>query len=134
MASLVTLEPEGRTVSAGSVLHRMALTVSSSLDIKEVLERLARLTLEAIPADRCNLFLIDEVGTRLLPALSIGEVSNTGLWERFRALAPIDLLAVPDRWKVFSGGRAIFIPDMAASPIIPPQIVETFESRSALLA
>lgn len=134
MGSVATVETQGSMASSGSVLHRVALTVSSSLDIKEVLERLARLTLEAIPADRCNLFLMDEGGTRLLPALSIGEVSDAGLWERFRALEPIDLFAVPDRWKAFTGGRALLIPDMAASPLIPPQIVEAFGSRSAFLA
>lgn len=114
------------------VLHRVALTVNSSLDIKEVLERLARLALEAIPADRCNLFLID--GSRyLVPALSIGTVTDSGLWHRFRALEPIDIRGVPERWELFRSGRALGIPDMAESPVVPPGIAETFRARSGLL-
>lgn len=116
------------------VLHRVALTVNSSLDIKEVLERLARLALEAIPADRCNLFLVDGSRRFLEPALSIGRVSDAGLWQRFRAMEPIDLLVVPERREFFRSGRALPIADMADSPVVPAGVAETFRARSGLLA
>lgn len=119
---------------AADVLHRVALTVNSSLDIKEVLERLARLALEAIPADRCNLFLVDGSRRFLEPALSIGRVSDAGLWQRFRAMEPIDLLVVPERREFFRSGRALPIADMADSPVVPAGIAETFRARSGLLA
>lgn len=124
----------GTNAGLGSdALHRIALTVNSSLEIKEVLERLARLALEAIPADRCNLFLVDGSRRYLEPALSIGQVSDEGLWQRFRALDPIDLREVPERWEFFRAGRALGIADMADSPLVPPGIAETFRARSGLL-
>lgn len=133
MATVMTPPPAGTDASGGDVLHRVALTVNSSLDIKEVLERLARLALEAIPADRCNLFLVDASHRHLEPALSIGQVSDPGLWQRFRELSPIAIRGVPERWEFFRAGRALGIPDMADSPVVPPGIAETFRARSGLL-
>lgn len=118
----------------GDVLHRVALTVNSSLEIKEVLEQLGNLTLEAIPADRASMFLLDEAEKRLIPTFSSGRVTDIGLWERFRSLDPVDLQEVPDRWRWFRGGRAMGIPDVAASRIIPAEIVEIFGPRSAIIA
>lgn len=116
------------------VLHRVALTVNSSLEIREVLERLADLTLEALQAERCNLLLLDDSGERLTPTFSIGKVTDESLLLRFKDLEPIDLKAVPARWHAVFAGRAFGIPDMAASPLVPPEIVEIFGSRSALVA
>lgn len=49
-------------------------------------------------------------------------------------MEPIDLKAVPSRWEAFSSGRAFAIPDMAASPIIPKELVRVFRSGSAVIA
>lgn len=135
MAATVMTPPRSGSGAAqdSDVLHRVALTVNSSLDIKEVLERLAKLALEAIPADRCNLFLVDGSRRYLEPALSIGQISDPGLWQRFRALDPIDIRGVPERWEFFRSGRALGISDMADSPVVPPGIAETFRARSGLL-
>lgn len=132
-----TAPPEKPPLQAGDfddVLRRIALTVNSSLEIRQVLVQVANLTLEAIPADRCSLFLLDESGIRLTPATSIGRLSDREMWERFKALDPVDLSEVPARWSAFRSGRALGIPDTAASPLIPPEIVEVFGTRSALLA
>lgn len=115
------------------VLHGVALAVTASLDIRQTLERLACLTLEAIPANRCTLFLLDEPGRALVPTLSIGQNADDELWERFRSLDPIDLHEVPERWEGLCGGRGIAIEDTIASPLVPRQMVETFEARSLLL-
>lgn len=116
-----------------AVLHQVALTAASFLDLEEILRRLASLTLEVIPADRCHLFLLDESGTKLLPTTSIARIPDLAMWQRFKSLNPIDLKAVPGRWEAFTCGRALSIPDMAASPLVPEEIVEVFGSRSALV-
>lgn len=118
----------------GELFHRIALTVNSSLELREVLKRLADLTLEAIPADRCNLFLLDESGERVLPTFSRGRMADPSLWERFKAMEPVDLKSVPARWKMFCAGRALAIPDVATSSVVPTEFVEIFGSRSALIA
>jgi signal transduction histidine kinase len=125
---------EPKRMSPSEALHRVAITVNASLDIKETIERLLRVTLEAIPADRCALLLVDAANGTLAPALSIGQVSDAELWQRFRDLPPIDLATVPERWHLFAQGRALSIADMAESPLIPPGVVEVFGSRSAILA
>lgn len=117
----------------GDILHRVALTVNSSLELKEILRTLSELALEAIPADRCHLFLLDESGTKLVPTFSSGRVTDLRLWQRFRAMEPIDLKEVPARWQAFCAGRAMAIPDMAASALVPAEIVDVFGSRSSLV-
>lgn len=123
-----------RRVTSSEALHRVSITVNASLDIKETIERLARVTLEAIPADRCTLLLVDDTSRALVPTLSIGQVTDAHLWQRFLDLAPIDLTEVPERWQLFAQGRALSVGDMAASPLVPPGVVEVFGTRSAILA
>lgn len=118
----------------GDVLHRVALTVNSSLDLKEVLKQLGEIALDAIPADRCHFFLLDDGGTKLIPKFSAGRVTDIEQWRRFKAMEPIDLKEVPARWEAFRAGRALAITDMASSPIVPKRIVRLFRSRSALVA
>ena len=127
-------DPQYDRMSPSEALHRVAITVNASLEIKETIERLLRVTLEAIPADRCTLLLVDAGRGTLDPALSIGQVSDDDLWKRFRDLPPIDLASVPERWQLFARGRALSIADMATSPLIPPGVVEVFGTRSAILA
>lgn len=128
------LDLRDRRMAPSEALHRVAVTVNASLDIKETIERLARLTLEAIPADRCTLLLLDDAAGTLVPTLSIGQVSDPDLWQRFRGLEPIDLAEVPERAHLFARGRAVSIGEMAASPLVPPGVAEVFGTRSAILA
>jgi signal transduction histidine kinase len=120
-------------VAAGDVLNQVVLTVNSSLELKEILKELGRLTLEAIPADRCHLFLLDDSKSKLIPTFSEGRVTDLALWQRFKTIEPIDLHGVPERWKTITDGRALSIIDMAVSPIVPSEFVEIFKSRSAIL-
>lgn len=117
---------------AGPVLRRVALTANSSLNIDEVLERLARLALEAIPGDRCAIFLLDGDG-KLVPAMGVGRAPNEAEWERFQRSTPIDLKDEPARWQAFCDGHALHFPDLAASPLVPSEFVETFGARRALV-
>src|SRR5438552_5870864 len=112
--------------SLNPILQRVALAANSSLDVDEVLERLAELTLEAIAGDRCEVFLLDQ-DCRLVPRMAVGLVPNEAEWDRFRRTAPIDLKSEPLRWEAFTAGRAMFFADLGSTPIVPREFVENFD-------
>lgn len=130
--------PPGRT---RTLLDRLTLAATSSQDLDEILERLASLAREAYPADRCSIFLFDESGSRLVPTTYVAtpevaaEIARMGAATRphFRDMAPIDLDANPSRWRAFMRGRAIVIPDLSDSPLVPPEVVTRFRARSAVV-
>jgi signal transduction histidine kinase len=117
-----------RPGSLRPILQRVALAANSSLDADEVLERLATLTLEAIPADRCAIFLLDE-RSRLCPRMGVGRLPNEAEFERFLRTEPIDLRDETDRWTAFVAGRAILIPDVQTSELVPDHFAEQFGAR-----
>lgn len=114
------------------ILQRVAQTANSSLDIDDVLERLARLTLEAIPGDRCATFLLDRAG-KLVPAMAVGRVPNKEEWQSFQRSKPIELKGNLARWQAFSEGHAIYFSDLSKSPLVPSEFVETFGAHRALV-
>lgn len=122
-----------RSPSLGGVLQQAALTVNSSLHVNEVLERLAGLVLEAVPADRCAIFLLDEQQSSLVPTYAVGRTPNEAMWQRFLHLRPIELKERADRWQAYSSGRAVYIPDLRESPLVPTELAEEFDAGSALL-
>lgn len=117
----------------GDTLGRIALTVNSSLDIKEILHRLASLTLEAIPADYCTLFLLDESGNFLHPAVSLGQRSDALLWQEIKKTAPFDLREDPARWRALRVERALGITDISSFPLIPARIAQLLRDRSMIM-
>jgi len=120
----------GRSITP--ILGRVALAANSSLDVEEVLERLVSLTLEAIPGDRCAIFLLDPSG-RLVPRMAAGKVRNDPEYQRFLKTQPIDLKGESARWQAFVEGRALYFPDLADSPLVPDVFVEAFGACSALV-
>lgn len=114
------------------ILQQVALTANSSLDLDEVLERLARLTLQAIPGDRCAIFLLDPSG-KLVPTMAVGQVPNEPEFRRFLQSAPIELKSEPARWDAFSKGRALYFQDLKSSPLVPQEFARAFRARRALV-
>lgn len=137
---LATTEPDqsgSGHISSGAwslrpILQQVALAANSPLALDEVLERLARLTLEAVPGDRCAIFLLDSAG-RLVPRMAVGRVPNDEEWQRFRVSEPIELMHESDRWDAFSAGHALYFADLASTPLVPQEFVEIFGAHSALL-
>lgn len=123
-----------RAGAIGDVLHQVGLTANSPLEIRDVLGRLASLALEAVPADRCAVFMLDTSGDQLIPTLAIAHERDNALWERFRGLEPIDLREDPARWDAFCAGRAMAFTDARATSIIPRAFSEEFGVGSLLLA
>lgn len=114
----------------GGLLERVALTLGSTLELREALRLLAEMGREAIGADRCSVFLLD--GRRLRPAVALGAERDEGLWEAFRAMGPVEL--VGERWERMLAGRALAFPDAADTDgLVPKEWVERFSLGALVL-
>lgn len=125
-----------RTSSVGAsvdaeLMHRVGLTLNSTLELPEVLHRLAKLTLDVTDAHRCSLFLLR--GHLLEPAVAIGTVRNEDLWAAFREMGPVRLDDLPEAWRRLASADAVPIEDAVASPLLPREWVQRFDLRSLVL-
>ncbi len=124
-----------------TVLDRVSLAVNTSLDLSEVLERLATLALEVCPAHRASIFLLNTSGTHLVPRTYVAhtdvsdQIAAVDYETRphFTEMEPIDLAAIPSRLDALTEGRAFTIADLAESPLVPPEVVRHFRARSAII-
>lgn len=110
----------------GGLLERVAITLSSTLDLKEVLRRLAEMGREASGGQRCSIVLID--GNRLNPAAATTGEPDEDLWGAFRGMPPIEL--GDEHWQLLRGGRALAIDDARRTSYIPREWVEQFDLRA----
>lgn len=113
---------EAREGRAG-LLERIALTLGSTLELREVLHLLADMGREATGAQRCSLFLLE--GRTLRPAVAIGAHADDELWAQFRRLAPLHLDG--ERWELMQAGQAVAFDDARSTRgIVPEEWVERF--------
>lgn len=132
--SVRTSAPGTPGAAPAGVLQEVALAVNSSLDLHEVLRLLASLALEAVPAERCSLFLAEEGGAVLIPTLSVGTCPDPARWERFRALGPISIGAARGRRHLISSRRAQVYGDLGASDLELREMASQFGVGTAVLA
>lgn len=80
------LPTEQRRVRESLILLDIATAVSSTLDVTQVLQLIARRTAEACQVHRCSIFLLDEGRQHILPLMSQYASGSTDKpqWERFR--------------------------------------------------
>lgn len=116
----------------GELLHSVAITLNSTLDLRDVLRRLADLALETTGAKRCSLFLIE--GTRLSPAVALGEDADDDLWDAFHTMGPVDLRRIPDALELLHGLQAIPIESAETSTLIPDEWTQRFGLESVVVA
>lgn len=117
--------------SSDELLHRVALTLNSTLELRDVLRRLADLALETTNASRCSLFLLE--ATRLLPAVALGRDTDEDLWGAFHRMGPIDLGDIPDGLPLLQGLHAVAVEDASDSELIPRDWAEQFGLESVVL-
>ena len=108
-------------------LKRIALTLNSSLELREVLRALAGETLALAGAGRTSVFLLSD-GT-LRPAASRGADADDELWDAFQRMAPIPV--TPERRALLTTGRVLVVDDPAT--ICPPEWIERFDIRCLVL-
>ena len=108
-------------------LKRIALTLNSSLELREVLRALAGETLGLAGAGRTSVFLLSD-GT-LRPAASRGTDADDELWDAFQRMAPIPV--TPARRALLDEGRVLVVDDPAT--ICPPEWIARFDVRCLVL-
>ncbi|MFU8772370.1 MAG: ATP-binding protein, partial [Anaerolineales bacterium] len=92
-------------------LNEGARTVSSTLELPEVLTRLVESTVEAMGVHACSIRLLDTSGSQLVP------VSVCGLSQEYLNKGPVDPITNPLAREVLSG-RIVNIPNAQNSPMI----------------
>jgi len=115
--------------AADELLGRVAFALNSTLDLREVLHRLAELALEATTAERCSLFVLH--GRELRPMVALGHHRDESLWSAFRRMGPIELDDALS--SSLREGRAIAVDDARASDWVPDDWTERFSLGSLVL-
>lgn len=125
----LALEERLDRVGSTGVLERVAFTLGSTLDLKEVLRRLSEIVQEAASAQRCSIVLIE--GDRLKPAVAISGRPDDDLWSAFRTMPPIEI--GDDAWRLLRRGQVVAYEDARESPHIPASWVERFSLRAVAI-
>lgn len=118
-------------LSDAELLHRVAMTLNSTLELRDVLHRLATLAVESTGANRCSLFLMD--GTRLRPAVALGSDVDEDLWDAFQQMGPVDLRRIPNGMDLVRGLRPVAVEDAAISKLIPSPWARRFRLESLVV-
>lgn len=111
------------------LLEQVAMVLGSTLELREVLRRLAHMGEEVSGARHCSVFLLD--GRDLVPAVSVGRQPDEATWAAFRAMGPIHL--DPRRYGVLDAGRPLAVRDARRSDLIPPRWREQFDLGAVVL-
>lgn len=118
--------PSARGAGTGAgLLERIALALSSTLELKEVLLLLAEISLDASGAERTSVFLFDD--GRLHPAAAVSRSTDEDMLHRFRAMDPIGLDVLQQHY--LAAGRAVLIDDARDSDLVPREWADAFGLR-----
>lgn len=113
-----------------AVLLEVAQAAGSTLDLHEVLERVAEKTARLTGADRCSLWLLDSTHDLLLPAAIYGiDPSFAVRWKR-------KILAIKDErlsQEAITTGQPVVVHDAANDPRTNKQAVDLFGDKSILV-
>jgi PAS domain S-box-containing protein len=113
-----------------AVLLEIAQAAGSTLDLHEVLERVAEKTARLTGADRCSLWLLDSTRDLLLPAAIYGIDPNfAARWKR-------KILSIKDETlsqEAITTGQPVIVLDAAADPRTDKKAVDFFGDKSILV-
>lgn len=112
----------GAAVALGSTAERETLLADLAGGVRKVLD-----------ADRVSILLIDARGL-LVPAVAVARRGDEALWQRFRAMPPISIDAIPGAREAFMHGSSVVIEDARTSPLIPRQWQQAFNLSSLAIA
>lgn len=127
VAEAALLPPPPRTETG--LLERVALALSSTLELKEVLRLLAEISLDATHAERTSVFLLEDGWLR--PAAAARASDDEIELRRFQAMAPIEL----DERKAahLGAGRAVVIDDARRDDLVPGAWATAFDLRGLVV-
>lgn len=115
--------------SSARLLERVALALSSTLELQEVLGLLAEAGLEATGAGGTAVLLLE--GDLLVPATVVRTIPDATLQERFNSMPPIELDDL--RWGLLNAGNAILFEDARTSDLVPSELTDRFTLRGFAL-
>ena len=127
----VTAERDRCRREADSLLE-IALATGSTLDAKVLLGHITRGAAQACLAHRCTVYLLDESGAWLTPAMSqfADGSADPEMWEAFTRLGKLRLQAVAFLHETVLTREPILIPDAAADFRVPRSWVHLFRLGS----
>lgn len=108
-----TIRPRAIALSTVHTVHRL---IGSTLDINELLPRVARLSLQVIRANRCSIKLVDSTKKLLLPKVTVDLRETKSKLKKVRI----------GRWspgKAAKFGRPIRDKDYLATPLIDEDVI-----------
>lgn len=116
-------------IPGASLLERVALALTSTLELEDVLRLLARVGLDATGAGGTAVLLLD--GHVLCPAAVVRIVEADDLQHRFHTMTPVEL--DPVRYELLAAGRVLTLEDARAHDVIPSEWVDLFKLRGVAL-
>jgi GAF domain-containing protein/CheY-like chemotaxis protein len=122
-----------RRLTETRALLEVAEILSSTLDSRRLLKRVALKVAQVCRVDRCTLELWD--GDRVIPLMSqFADGRKTPrMWERFQTVEAGPPDAIPANAQVIDTRQPLLIDDCATSPLIPAAWVEAFGLRACLI-
>jgi diguanylate cyclase (GGDEF)-like protein/PAS domain S-box-containing protein len=125
---------EKRQAKESSALLEVARTVSTTLDLTQVLQLIAKKTAATCNVDRCSILLLDEEGRRLIPLMSqfsSGRVDKE-LWGVFKDRTYVETIDEVPALKELIKDRTPTIFDGNSLSLLPPRWIEPFDIKSLL--
>ncbi|GEM_PF-2884134 len=117
-----------------AVLLEIAHTVSSTLDLQELLKIIAQRTATVCGADVCSIFLWSPSGDRLVPVMSQAASGRQmdALQEEFKRMASHSREGTLPIIAAIGQRTPIVMNDPATSPLLPARWVEQFQLKALL--
>ena len=125
--------PAVTAAPSAEVLEQARLAAVSSLDPYEVLERQSHLALQALEADRCNLFRFDDSATNLVLVLSVGRVAGLSLGRWFVHGESLHIGDLASRWGALLHPHVFGITNTDGSPLVPGTVPDEVRAGACLV-
>jgi len=106
------VRPRAIALSTVHTIHRL---ISSTLDIKELFPRIARLSLQILKAERTRICMADTKTRKLECVTSVDYRKTTGLYKCSTKPHPVEL-------KVFETGRSVFKDNLLCVPLVDDEV------------
>ncbi|MDH4209002.1 MAG: GAF domain-containing protein, partial [Anaerolineae bacterium] len=119
-----------RTVGELTMLHEIALTISSTLDLNELLDQVLRVVTEKLPFERATILLVDEERRVLANGHSTG-----GTPEMVALVEQLEIPLVEDGWapaRAVLAGEPILVPSMEQIAPDAVPLVEALQVQALL--
>ena len=130
MESAYLLQRERERRREAAILLDITQAASSSLELDEVLERVAERAASLTGADRCVLWLLNEERDKLMPAAFFGmDEAFIAYWKT----QPVTLDDEPLSREAISSGQPVAVADARTDPRTDKKAVEFFGDRSILV-